>query len=220
MLHRVFRVYRNKRIFLKLYQLLLNENNLINKLSCLYVVVYACIFYQAYKLLFSSHIRSPICPINTHLSDKTNKYSGTSGGATYVTVDSIGYDSANNKLGLKVDGADAVIPFSGGVDTWEKIIISTGSTSATGAYLNCNCQVKTGDFYPVNKIETVAGGISLNQNLYGLLNFTYAGSPSFSYIIKALTTVKYNNQIYTAGQTITSWYYATVKNNETFEAVY
>lgn len=107
-----------------------------------------------------------------------------------------------------------------GVPVSQKIIVSTGSTSATGSYLNCNCQVKTGNFYPVNKIETVVGGISLNQNLYGLLNFTYAGSPSFSYIIKALTKVKYNNQIYTAGQTITSWSYTTVKNNETFEAVY
>lgn len=52
--------------------------------------------------------------LNNDLSDKTDKYEGTSGGATYVTVDAIGYDATNKKLGLKVDGADTVIPFSGG----------------------------------------------------------------------------------------------------------
>ena len=51
------------------------------------------------------------------LGDKTNKYSGTSGGVTYVTVDSIGYDSINKKLGLKVNGADTVIPFSSTMTT-------------------------------------------------------------------------------------------------------
>lgn len=52
--------------------------------------------------------------IKSALSDKTDKYEGTSGGATYVTVDAIGYDATNKKLGLKVNGADTVIPFSGG----------------------------------------------------------------------------------------------------------
>lgn len=55
-----------------------------------------------------------ITELKASLTDKTNKYSGTSGGATYVTVDSIGYDSTNKKLGLKVNGADTVIPFSSG----------------------------------------------------------------------------------------------------------
>ena len=33
----------------------------------------------------------------------------------YVPVDFMGYDSTNKKLGLKVNGADTVIPFSGGL---------------------------------------------------------------------------------------------------------
>ena len=54
-----------------------------------------------------------ITELKASLTDKVNSYSGTASGNTYVTVDSIGYDSTNKKLGLKVNGADTVIPFSG-----------------------------------------------------------------------------------------------------------
>ncbi len=49
----------------------------------------------------------------TSLTDKVNRWSGTDSGNTYVTVDSLAYDSTNKTLGLKVNGADTVIPFSG-----------------------------------------------------------------------------------------------------------
>lgn len=60
----------------------------------------------------ATDVQDGISELNSGLGNKTSKYSGTSGGATYVTVDSIGYDSTNKKLGLKVNGADTVIPFS------------------------------------------------------------------------------------------------------------
>ena len=50
---------------------------------------------------------------NNDLSDKVTKFSGTDSGNTYVTVDQLAYDTTNKKLGLKVNGADTVIPFSG-----------------------------------------------------------------------------------------------------------
>lgn len=52
--------------------------------------------------------------LQEQMIDKVTKFSGTSGGNTYVTVDELAYDEINKKLGLKVNGADTVIPFSGG----------------------------------------------------------------------------------------------------------
>ena len=45
------------------------------------------------------------------VAQKVTKFSGTDSGNTYVTVDSLAYDQTNNALGLKVNGADTVIPF-------------------------------------------------------------------------------------------------------------
>lgn len=49
--------------------------------------------------------------INEVNSNATKKWSGTDSGNTYVTVDKLAYDPANKRLGLKVNGADTVIPF-------------------------------------------------------------------------------------------------------------
>lgn len=77
-----------------------------------------------------------ISEINTDLTNKTNKYAGTSGGATYVTVDSIGYDSTNKKLGLKVNGADTVIPFSSGNFNYGFVFSGYRNNDATGKLIS------------------------------------------------------------------------------------
>ena len=53
--------------------------------------------------------------INEVNSNATKKWSGTDSGNTYVTVDKLAYDPTNKRLGLKVNGADTVIPFKSGV---------------------------------------------------------------------------------------------------------
>ena len=52
--------------------------------------------------------------IKSDLTDKVTRMSGVSG---YQTVDVLGYNPTTKKLGLKVNGADTVIPFSGGLDS-------------------------------------------------------------------------------------------------------
>lgn len=52
--------------------------------------------------------------VTQNLNQKVTKFSGTDSGNTYVPVDQLAYDETNKKLGLKVNGADTVIPFSGG----------------------------------------------------------------------------------------------------------
>ena len=90
---------------------------------------------------------SGVSQINEELSEKVKRYSGTASGKTYVTVDSIGYDSTNKTLGLKVNGADTVIPFSSGNfkygfvfsgyrnnDATAKLISIFNGTSFSGPY--------------------------------------------------------------------------------------
>ena len=56
-----------------------------------------------------TNIKAELNSAITAMANKVNKFTG--GG--YVPVDSLAYDSTNKKLGLKVNGADTVIPFSG-----------------------------------------------------------------------------------------------------------
>lgn len=63
--------------------------------------------------LAAKEISAEISLLNENLTHKTNAISGTYDEGSFVTVDSIGYDKENKKLCLKVEGADAVIPFSG-----------------------------------------------------------------------------------------------------------
>lgn len=66
--------------------------------------------------------------IEEAVDKKVSKFSGTSGGNTYVTVDQLAYDQTNKTLGLKVDGADTVIPFKKGYE-WK--FAGTATTSQT-----------------------------------------------------------------------------------------
>ena len=72
-----------------------------------------------------------ISTLNSNLtSNYAKKMSGTyDTDKSYVTVDSIGYDADNNKLCLKVNGADTVIPFSSG--SIKRVLIGSG---ANGTY--------------------------------------------------------------------------------------
>ena len=63
--------------------------------------------------------------VTENLNQKVTKFSGTDSGNTYVTVDQLAYDETNKKLGLKVNGADTVIPFSSGS---EIIYLGTGTS--------------------------------------------------------------------------------------------
>lgn len=55
--------------------------------------------------------------------------------STYVTVDSIAYDQTNQVLGLKVNGADTVIPFKKGGSTFAKATIThNGPAIPTACY--------------------------------------------------------------------------------------
>ena len=58
----------------------------------------------------NTNTKAELNAINTALINKVSKFVG--GG--YVPVDSIAYDETNKKLGLKVNGADTVIPFKKG----------------------------------------------------------------------------------------------------------
>lgn len=66
-----------------------------------------------------------ITQLNADLTDKVTRMSGVSG---YQTVDVLGYNPTTKKLGLKVNGADTVIPFSS-EPTWGTAI--TGAKSVT-----------------------------------------------------------------------------------------
>ena len=105
----------------------------------------------------SGSFQSQITELNNDLSDKVNSYSGTDSGNTYVTVDSIGYDSTNKKLGLKVNGADTVIPFSGE----EIIYLGSGTSFDLKSYSSYS------DFTASNficEINNETGYISANAN--------------------------------------------------------
>ena len=71
--------------------------------------------------------------LNTSLTEKVTKFSGTFDSKTYVTVDQLAYDSTNQTLGLKVNGADTVIPFSKG---GKKRFNLSSYNDSTGAWLD------------------------------------------------------------------------------------
>jgi hypothetical protein len=69
--------------------------------------------------------------INEVNSNATKKWSGTDSGNTYVTVDKLAYDPTNKRLGLKVNGADTVIPFKKEIviPKFEIIVTSSGTNN-------------------------------------------------------------------------------------------
>ena len=76
-------------------------------------------------------VRAELNTTNSALINKVSKFVG--GG--YVPVDAIAYDSTNKQLGLKVDGADTVIPFKKGGSTFAKATIThSGPAIPTACY--------------------------------------------------------------------------------------
>jgi hypothetical protein len=67
--------------------------------------------------------------INDNLTKKVTKFSGTDSGNTYVTVDGLAYDATNKRLGLKVNGADPVIPFNSGFTQGQASYISSNTAN-------------------------------------------------------------------------------------------
>ena len=77
--------------------------------------------------------------LNTNLTqNKIGKFSD----ATYVPVDSIAYDETNQVLGLKVNGADTVIPFSKGESFSHFIGIGNQAWSGNSYTYNCGFRPK------------------------------------------------------------------------------
>lgn len=60
----------------------------------------------------SEQLSKQIKDINNDLTDKVERMTNVSG---YQTVDVLGYNPTTKKLGLKVNGADTVIPFNSGI---------------------------------------------------------------------------------------------------------
>ena len=87
--------------------------------------------------LAAQDINNITTEINNHgttIPQKVNKFSGTVSGNTYVTVDQIGYDTTHRKLGLKVNGSNTLIPFSGGATLiGEYSTVRTVDVSEVGA---------------------------------------------------------------------------------------
>lgn len=77
--------------------------------------------------LGASGINAQNTEINALNTSKIAKMTDVTG---YVPVDFVGYDSTNKKLGLKVNGADTVIPFSGskGLTVLNQQYVNTGNT--------------------------------------------------------------------------------------------
>ena len=125
---------------------------------------------------------------NNDLSKKVTKFSGTDSGNTYVTLDQLAYDATNKKLGLKVNGADTVIPFSGEIKATLIATRSTGwgSTDSSGyttipsKYKALIVQFTGTNFNTVQYVyfrngdKNEIGAISLN-NSYGR-DFTFSNN--------------------------------------------
>lgn len=97
-----------------------------------------------------TNIKAELNSTNTALINKVSKFVG--GG--YVPVDSLAYDETNKKLGLKVNGADTVIPFKGGFkEMWvighysnvqnACIVVLDGDFNVTHSWLNQTSNVQT-----------------------------------------------------------------------------
>lgn len=102
-----------------------------------------------------SDVETQINNINNDLSDKVERMTNVSG---YQTVDVLGYNPTTKKLGLKVNGADTVIPFNSGIsntfsyslvnnkggNTDVDIFIPQGVSSITINYTAKSSYVSTG----------------------------------------------------------------------------
>ena len=78
----------------------------------------------------ASDINATNQAVNQLNSDLGAKVAGFTSGS-YTKVTGLAYDSTNKKLGLKVNGADTVIPFSGGV-SFDTLVLPGSYTSSAG----------------------------------------------------------------------------------------
>lgn len=69
-------------------------------------------FTEGINISTSTSLGDEIKQINNDLNDKVERMTNVSG---YQTVDVLGYNPTTKKLGLKVNGADTVIPFNSGI---------------------------------------------------------------------------------------------------------
>lgn len=130
--------------------------------------------------------------------------------STYVTVDSIAYDETNEVLGLKVNGADTVIPFKkGGMKYLTDLTftnLNNSSLSETvdiSQYYSGDLSTLTDDNFVVliNQIVTGASG----AGDYGRKDYTHTVTKSYSNGILTVTGVSRNTFNYgSSGNTIST----------------
>ena len=133
--------------------------------------------------LTSDNVQGAIDEINDNLTAKVTKFSGTDSGNTYVTVDGLAYDATNKKLGLKVNGADTVIPFSGD----DISIYDMGWTAGYGANATINKNITLNGKKYVLHIFGAGGRSDSSRNAQAKLN---------NVIIEPLSQNSTNGMIY------------------------
>lgn len=134
-----------------------------------------------------TNIKAEINATNTAVANSVKKFVG----AGYVPVDYLAYDSVNKHLGLKVNGADTVIPFSG-VDyvtgvTKTYVTYTQAKYSLVGKYANYknitvdNIHVEWADYYNTLTMDgPISVSKSYNPSTGELVLNTSGGAPFYS----------------------------------------
>lgn len=160
-----------------------------------------------------TNIKAELNTTNTALINKVSKFVG--GG--YVPVDSIAYDETNKKLGLKVNGADTVIPFSGG-ENLAKIKVQRAGYNSGHRFYNVTDYDSS-----ENALLSVACGVTGNwQTFYNRPNYCYiqgeiANGYYKVYLYKGATFSGDISGHYNAGTTVSVSVYEGSGFNITFD---
>lgn len=135
-------------------------------------------------------VKDALTTINDNLTDKVNKLSGVTG---YQTVDFIGYDATNKKLGLKVGGADTVIPFSGGL-AFEDLGEVSSTTFSNGYFSDLDIgKTYLFSWYLNGSSSSARGYITLTSGAEIVNNYyTGAGAGSIQELIFKATSTTVN----------------------------
>lgn len=110
-------------------------------------------FTEGINISTSTSLGDEIKQLNNDLTDKVSGFTD----ATYSAVTGLAYDNTNKKLGLKVNGADTVIPFSGK----EIIYLGSGTSFDLKSYSGYN-NFTTSSF--ICEINNETGYVSANAN--------------------------------------------------------
>lgn len=152
-----------------------------------------------------TNIKAELNTTNTALINKVSKFIG--GG--YVPVDSIAYDSTNEVLGLKVNGADTVIPFkkSEMKHLTDLTFTNLNNTSVSqtvdiSEYYSGDLSTLTDDNFVVliNQINTGASG----AGDYGRKDYVHTVTKSYSNGVLTVTGVSRNTFNYGSSGSTTS----------------